>query len=236
MGGRQTKRSCSFCQDADRDQLEMNIAQGIADMRTLDRDKGWRTNTAERHMRNHAGENLEGSNYRCVVCTDDQRSMYEVAYFDEGMTSQNIAEELNCSEATVYKHMKEHFQPIVKQSASAIVSIKVGQEADILRHNTERLNEKLSRYMDEVSIHDDGAVSDMVKLSKEIRESIKDLTSFQKVWVEPEEKMVANTINILKVEMAKESPDTWKRVKEALLTQEGDEIDISGLLEQEDES
>ena len=74
----------------------------------------------------------------------------------------------------------------------------------------------------------------MVKLSKEIRESIKDLTSFQKAWVEPEEKMVANTINILKVEMAKESPDTWKRVKEALLTQEGDEIDISGMLEQED--
>ena len=44
---------------------------------------------------------------------------------------------------------------------------------------------------------------------------------------------IVNTINILKVEMAKESPDTWKRVKEALLTQEGDEIDISGLLEQE---
>ena len=30
--------------------------------------------------------------------------------------------------------------------------------------------------------------------------------------------------------------EQMKRVKEALLTQEGDEIDISGLLEQEDES
>ena len=119
--------------------------------------------------------------------------------------------------------------PIIAASSAQMTT-----EADILRHNTERLNEKLSRYMDEVSIHDDGAVSDMVRLSKEIRESIKDLTSFQKQWVEPEEKMVANTINILKVEMAKESPDTWKRVKEALLTQEGDEIDISGMLQQEE--
>ena len=234
MGGRQTKRSCPFCQDEDRDQLEMQLAQGIADVRTLDRDKGWRTNTAERHMRNHAGEALDGSNYRCVLCTDDNRSMYEVAYFDEGMTSQEIADELNCSEPTVYKHMKEHFQPIVKRSAAAVVSIKVGEEASVLRQNTERLNEKLNRYMDEVSIHDDGAVADMVRLSKEIRESIKDLTTFQSNWVQPEEKMVANTINILKVEMAKESPDTWKRVKEALLTQEDGTVDIDGLLQQED--
>ena len=206
MGGRQTKRSCPFCQDPDRAQLEMSLAQGITDFRTMDRDKGWRANTAERHMRNHAGENLEGSNYRCVVCTDDRRSMYEVAYFDEGMTTEEIAQELNCSEATVYKHMKEHFQPIVKQSASAIVSIKVGQEADILRHNTERLNEKLSRYMDEVSIHDDGAVSDMVRLSKEIRESIKELTSFQKQWVEPEEKWSQTPSTSSKLKWRKKVP------------------------------
>ena len=121
-------------------------------MRVLDRDKGWRTNTSERHMRNHAGENLEGSNHRCAVCTDDSRSLYEVAYFDEGMTTQEIAEEIGCSESLVYKHMKEHFTPIVQRGASAIVSIKVGEEVNVLRHNTERLNEKLGRYMDEVTV------------------------------------------------------------------------------------
>ena len=43
--------------------------------------------------------------------------------------------------------------------------------------------------------------------------------------------MVANTINILKVEMSKESPDTWKRVKEALLSQaDGEDIDLMGLV------
>ena len=232
MAGRQTKQSCAFCQDEDRDDLEMSIAQGTAESRVLDRDKGWRTNTSERHMRNHSGENLEGANYRCVVCTDDSRSLYEVAYFDEGMTTEDIAGELGCGEGTVYKHMKEHFQPIVKRSATAIVTIKVGEEVSVLRSNTERLNQKLTRYMDEVSIHDDGAVSDMVRLSKEIRESIRDLTTFQSSWTKPEDKMVANTINILKLEMVKESPDTWKRVKEALLNQEEDGIDIREILEE----
>ena len=36
--------------------------------------------------------------------------------------------------------------------------------------------------------------------------------------------MVANTINVLKLELGKESPETWKRVKGALLkhSEDGD--------------
>jgi len=44
--------------------------------------------------------------------------------------------------------------------------------------------------------------------------------------------MVANTINILKVEMAKESPETWMRVKNALLNQE--DVDLTDIVQQED--
>jgi predicted DNA-binding protein YlxM (UPF0122 family) len=195
-------------------------------MRVLDRDKGWRTNTAERHMRNHAGENVTGSNYRCPICTSDNRGLYEVAYFDEGMTTEEIANEVDCSEDAVYRHMKEHFQPLVRRSSTAIVSIKVGEELGVIRSNTEKLNDKLTRYMDEVSIHDDNAVGDMVRLNKEIRESIKDLMAFQSQWAQPEEKTVTNTINILKVEMAKESPETWMRVREALLRGDSDVLDV----------
>ena len=195
-------------------------------MRVLDRDKGWRTNTAERHMRNHAGENVTGSNYRCPICTSDNRGLYEVAYFDEGMTTEGIANEVDCSEDAVYRHMKEHFQPLVRRSSTAIVSIKVGEELGVIRSNTEKLNEKLTRYMDEVSIHDDNAIGDMVRLNKEIRESIKDLMAFQSQWAQPEEKTVTNTINILKVEMAKESPETWMRVREALLRGDSDVLDV----------
>ncbi len=195
-------------------------------MRVLDRDKGWRTNTAERHMRNHAGENVTGSNYRCPICTSDNRGLYEVAYFDEGMTTEEIANEVDCSEDAVYRHMKEHFQPLVRRSSTAIVSIKVGEELGVIRNNTEKLNDKLTRYMDEVSIHDDNAIGDMVRLNKEIRESIKDLMAFQSQWAQPEEKTVTNTINILKVEMAKESPETWMRVREALLRGDSDVLDV----------
>jgi len=227
MGGRQTKRSCPVCQDDDRDELEEQIASGLIDMRTLDRDKGWRTNTAERHMRNHAGENVTGSNYKCPICTDDSRGLYEVAYFDEGMTTEEIANEVGCSEDAVYRHMKEHFQPLVRRASTAIVSIKVGEELGVIRSNAEKLNEKLSRYMDEVSIHDDNAIGDMVRLNKEIRESAKDLMNFQAQWAHPEEKTVNNTINILKVEMAKESPEAWKRVREALLRGDTEVIDVA---------
>tara|TARA_R110002073_G_scaffold256524_5_gene419062 strand:- start:1634 stop:2332 length:699 start_codon:yes stop_codon:yes gene_type:complete len=227
MGGRQTKRSCPVCQDEDRDELEEQIASGLIDMRTLDRDKGWRTNTAERHMRNHAGENVTGSNYKCPICTDDSRGLYEVAYFDEGMTTEEIANEVGCSEDAVYRHMKEHFQPLVRRASTAIVSIKVGEELGVIRSNAEKLNEKLSRYLDEVSIHDDNAIGDMVRLNKEIRESAKDLLNFQAQWAHPEEKTVNNTINILKVEMAKESPEAWKRVREALLRGDTEVIDVA---------
>jgi len=227
MGGRQTKRSCPVCQDEDRDELEEQIASGLIDMRTLDRDKGWRTNTTERHMRNHAGENVTGSNYKCPICTDDSRGLYEVAYFDEGMTTEEIANEVGCSEDAVYRHMKEHFQPLVRRASTAIVSIKVGEELGVIRSNAEKLNEKLSRYLDEVSIHDDNAIGDMVRLNKEIRESAKDLLNFQAQWAHPEEKTVNNTINILKVEMAKESPEAWKRVREALLRGDTEVIDVA---------
>ena len=147
------------------------------------------------------------------------------------MTTEEIANEVGCSEDAVYRHMKEHFQPLVRRASTAIVTIKAGEEIGVIRNNTEKLNEKLTRYMDEVSIHDDNAVGDMVRLNKEIRESIKDLMAFQAQWAKPEEKTVTNTINILKVEMAKESPETWMRVREALLRGDSDVIDV---LEEED--
>lgn len=226
MGGeRQTKRSCPFCQHEDRDELEQNIVDGIADVRTLDRDMGWRANTAERHMKNHAGSYHESANHSCAVCTSDDRKAMEVAYFEGERTTDDIAEELGVSEQLVFRHMKHHFQPLVKRSATAIVSVRVGEEIDILRNNVEGLNGKLSQFMNETSIHDDGVISDMVRLHKEVRETLKDLTQYQEKWAEPTTNVANNTINVLKVELGKESPDVWKRVKASLLSQADGEID-----------
>ena len=170
-GERQTKRSCPFCQHDDRDMLEQNIVDGVAEPRILDKDMGWRANTAERH-----------------------------------------------------------FQPLVKRGATAIVAINVGQEVDILRNNVQGLNGKLAQFMNESSVHDDGVISDMVRLHKEVRETLKDLTTYQEKWAEPTQTIANNTINVLKVELSKESPDTWKRIKKNLLETDDLEQDIMDLL------
>lgn len=226
MGGeRQTKRSCPFCQHEDRDTLEQNIIDDIADVKILDKDMGWRANTAERHMKNHVGDYHAGANHSCIVCTSDDRKVMEVAYFEGERTSDDIATELECSEEVVYRHMKHHFQPLVKKSATAVVSVKVGHEIEILRNNVEGLNGKLAQFMNETSIHDDGVVSDMVRLHKEVRETLKDLSVYQEKWAEPTTNVANNTINVLKVELGKESPDVWKRVKASLLSQADGELD-----------
>ena len=226
MGGeRQTKRSCPFCQHEDRDMLEQNIIDGIADVKIMDKDMGWRANTAERHMNNHTGEYHKGANHSCVVCTSDDRKSLEVAYFEGDKTTEEIAAELDCSEQLVFRHMKHHFQPLVKRSATAVVAVKVGEEVDILRNNVAGLNGKLAQFMTETSIHDDGVISDMVKLHKEVRETLKDLTAYQEKWAEPTQNIANNTINVLKVELGKESPDTWKRLKAKLLAAEDIDLD-----------
>ena len=79
--------------------------------------------------------------------------------------------------------------------------------------------------MNETSIHDDGVISDMVRLHKEVRETLKDLSVYQEKWAEPTTNVANNTINVLKVELGKESPDVWKRVKASLLSQADGEID-----------
>jgi len=226
MGGeRQTKRSCPLCQHEEREVYESGLADGSIEPRVLDKDMGWRTNTTERHMRNHMGSYEDTANHSCIVCTSDDRRVYEVAYFEDEKTTEDIAAELDCSEELVYKHMKNHFQPLVKRSATAIVAVKVGEEVEVLRNNVQNLNGKLAQYMEETSIHDDGVVSDMVKLHKEVRETLKDLTKYQETWAEPNKAVANNTINILKVELGKESPETWKRVKEKLLSQADGELD-----------
>ena len=223
--GRQTKRSCPFCQHDDRDELEQTIIDGIANPQMMDKDMGWRANTAERHMKNHVGSYHAGANHSCVVCTSDDRRVLEVAYFEGERTSESIAEELECSEELVYRHMKHHFQPLVKKSSAAVVAVKVGEEIDILRGNVQNLNGKLAQFMAETNIHDDGVISDMVRLHKEVRETLKDLSSYQDKWAEPTANVANNTINVLKVELGKESPDVWKRVKASLLSQADGQLD-----------
>jgi hypothetical protein len=211
------KRSCAFCQSDDRSVLEEAIKSGEISCEQLDKDMSWRANTADRHYRNHMGQYHMAANPSCVICSSENRAEYENRFFSDGTQSELIAEELDIKETTVYHHMKHHFQPLVQRSAATEVAITVGNEITVLRSNVEKLNNKLSELMEEGSVHEEGFVRNAVTLHKEVRESIKDLTGFQDKWgVQNDGAQVNQTINILKVELAKESPDSWKRIKSKL--------------------
>jgi len=223
---RVSKRSCAFCQSEDRDELEEQLQQGLMLAKDLDRQMGWRANTADRHFRNHMGEYVRAANPSCPVCAHASRADLEQSYFDGTLNSDEMAEELGIPESTIYHHMKMHFQPLVRQSAALEVAISAGAEVHALRQNVEGLNHKLQQLMSEGSVHEEGFVRDAVSLHKEVRESIKDLLKFEEKWTEPEAQTVNNTINVLKVELAQESPEVWRRVKKRLLEQEDVDIEV----------
>jgi hypothetical protein len=211
------KRSCAFCQTDGREELEERLKDGEISCAELDKDMSWRANTTDRHFRNHMGQYHMAANPSCIICSDGKRAEYEERFFADGTESEKIAEELGVKERSVYHHMKHHFQPLVQRSAATEVAITVGNEITVLRSNVERLNGKLDELMDEGNVHDDGFVRKAVRLHKEVRESIKDLTRFQDQWgTSGEGSHVNHTINILQVELAKESPDSWKRIKSKL--------------------
>lgn len=214
------KRSCSFCISEQRDELEEALKNGETSSQRIDKEMGWRANTADRHFRNHMGQYHMASNPSCVLCTHENRASFEHRFFSNGSESDLIAEELGIKEDTVYHHMKNHFQPLVQRSAATEVAITVGQEVNVMRNNLERLNGKFEELMNESSIHEDGFVRNAVSLHKEVRESLKDLVKLQNQWgTTSEGAQVNNTINILKVELAKESPESWKRIKASLQEQ-----------------
>ena len=224
-GARITKRSCAFCQSEQRDELEEMLMSGDMTAKQMDKDMGWRANTADRHYRNHMGEYHMAANPSCKICSHPHRAEFESRYFQDGSESEQIASELEVSESTVYHHMKHHFQPLVQRTAAVEVALTVGKELDILRGNVERLNEKLSELLSEGSVHEDGFVRDAVSLHKEVRESLKDMLKLNNDWgSDSNETTVNQTINVLKLEMSKESPETWSRIRAQLIEQAGGDL------------
>tara|TARA_R110000751_G_scaffold82534_2_gene166049 strand:- start:1474 stop:2151 length:678 start_codon:yes stop_codon:yes gene_type:complete len=209
-----TKRSCAFCMSEERETYEEQLLQGYVSPKQLDQDLGWRSNTTDRHYRNHMGDFHVAANPSCVVCSSVDRADFEKRYFENGAESEVIAVELGIAENLVYQHMKHHFQPLVQKTAAMEIALSAGNEIQLLRHNAERLNHKLTELLDEGSVHEDGFVRDAVSLHKEVRETVKDLLRFEDQWgPKSDGAQVNQTFNILQVELGKESPDTWARIK-----------------------
>ena len=162
-----------------------------------------------------------GSNSDCVVCTHPERAEVEQAYYSGGMNSEAIAEIIGCSESTVYHHLKHHLKPLVQKSAAEIVSIATGKEMDMMRSNLERVNGELDLFLDDADRNDPAYIKNLVSLHKEVRDTLTTMVKFQEKAMGDTNQMIqADTVNILKVELAKESPDVWKRVRAKLLEED----------------
>ena len=221
MSGRVTRQSCAFCQHGDRDELEEGLLSGSIIPRQLDKDLGWREGTTDRHFRNHMGEFHMGSNSDCVVCTHPERAEVEEAYYSGGMSSDAIADIIGCSESTVYHHLKSHLKPLVQKAAADIILISTGKEVDVMRGNLERLNGELGLFLDDADRNDPAYVKNITTLHKEVRETLTTMVKLQdRAMGEVNQTIQADTVNILKVELAKESPEVWKRVRSKLLEEE----------------
>ena len=226
MGERVTRSSCRLCQDTDRDLLEEGLLQGSVIPKQLDKDKNWREGTSDRHFRNHMGEYHMGSNSDCVVCTHPERHEFESAYFQGGMTSDTIAELVGCSESTVYHHIRHHLKPLVQKTAAPLIAIRTGEEMENLRGNVERLNGELGVFLDDADRNDPAYVKNITALHREVRETLGLMMRLQEKTIgDVQQTIQADTVNILKVELAKESPEVWKRIRNKLL-QEDEVVEI----------
>lgn len=218
MAERITRASCKFCQDSERDGLEEMMTHGIIIAKQLDKDKGWREGTADRHFRNHMGEYHMGSNSECGFCVSVKREELEMAYFNASMTAEEIALDIQMPESSIYHHLKHHLKPVVQKGAADLIIVEAGQEMESLRHNLSRINGELGHFLDDADRNDPQYVRNIVSLHKEVRETVKDIMRVQeRAAGSTTENMTAQTINILKVELAKESPEVWARLRGKLM-------------------
>lgn len=218
MAERITRASCKFCQDDGRDSLEQMMKSGVITAKQLDKDMGWREGTADRHFRNHMGEYHMNSNSECKLCTSDRRESLEMAYFNASMTVEEIALDVQMPESSVYHHLKHHLKPVVQKGAADLIIIEAGKEMDSLRSNLSRINGELGHFLDDADRNDPQYVRNIVSLHKDVRETIKDMLRVQeRAAGSTTENMTAQTINILKVELAKESPEVWARLRGKLM-------------------
>jgi len=218
MGERVTRASCPFCQDEERDSLEELMKDGIVTAKQLDKDKGWREGTADRHFRNHMGEYHMGPNSECGLCTSLKRESLEHAYYNGSMTTEEIAVDVNMPESSVYHHLKHHLKPLVQKGAADIIAIEAGNEMNSIRGNLSRLNGELAHFLDDADRNDPQYVRNIVSLHKEVRDTVNMMMKIQdRAAGNVTENINAQTINILKVELAKESPEVWRKLRTKLM-------------------
>ena len=183
----------------------------------LDEAMSWPSGTSSKHLRNHMGEFEDKSNPRCVLCTDGNRSQYELGIKDGNLKPSDVADELNTTKAQIMKHMKSHLQPLVQKSAAQIIAKKEIDEIDVLARNVQGLDDKLTQLLQDDDLEDPRYVDSLTKLAREVRESLKYLLEFKGKLVHRREETIIHTqMEIVQEVLVRQHPEVWMNIRDEM--------------------
>lgn len=183
----------------------------------LDEAMSWPSGTSSKHLRNHMGEFEDKSNPRCVLCTDANRSQYELGIKDGNLKPSEVADELNTTKAQIMKHMKSHLQPLVQKSAAQIIAKKEIDEIDVLARNVQGLDEKLTQLLQDDDLEDPRYIDSLTKLAREVRESLKYLLEFKGKLVHRREETIIHTqMEIVQEVLVRQHPEVWMTIRDEM--------------------
>jgi hypothetical protein len=211
-----TRKRCKFCQHERRSELEEELSSMKISCDDLDKREGWRSGTAAQHQRNHMGDYENSSNPKCKFCTDPMRSHYETALSSGEITSEAIAETLGISKEQVQRHMKHHLAPLVQKSAANIIAKKDVNEIEMLSLNVQRLDSKVEELFSEGDL-DPKQIDALVKLAREVRESLKYIMEFKgKLVHRRQDTIIVHQMQIVQKVLAENHPQVWLDVKKQM--------------------
>ena len=215
MMARKVRKSCPLCQHEDRDNYEIEILEGRIEPKDLDREHSWIMGTTRKHMQNHLGDFHDNSNHNCKLCVAPNRQDLESSIIDGQMSPSEMADYLETSLDSINLHMRKHLKPIVQQSAAIEISRTDVNEVDMLTTNVGMLQSKVQEFILENEDLDVDTINSLVKLSREIRESLKYLLEFKGQLVHKrEETIVVQQIEVIQKVLIDRYPEVWSEIRQ----------------------
>jgi len=181
----------------------------------LDREEGWRAGTTRKHMQEHLNSYHDDSNDKCALCVASNRKDLEAAIVDGHMKPSKVAAYLEVGVDLINLHMKKHLKPIVQQSAALDVARVELNEIELLSQNVQMLQGKIQQFIIDNDDLDFKTVDSLVKLSKEIRESLKYALEFKgKLVHKREETVVIQQIEVIQKVLIERYPEVWTEIRD----------------------
>ena len=214
---RKVLKTCPLCSHPQRDELEKDILDGTITAGELDREEDWKAGTTRRHMQEHLGDYLDNSNDSFTFCVAPNRKDLEAAIFAGSMKPSEVAEYLGSGVDTVNLHMKKHLKPLVQKAASLELAKVEIDEINMLSSNIQMLQGKVQEFIFDNDDLDHRTIDSLVKLSKEIRESLKYALEFKGQLIHKrEETVVVQQIEVIQKVLIERYPQVWNEIRDSI--------------------